>query len=129
MDAQLIVKIFKGIGVVVVGSACNFLLLLATRHVLCDDVQGKRARKGTKHRRKNPFIWFFLIDYTHHIKRWRYVSFLLSVLFFTVSVFVIGIVVAFGSNEVLSFILAASLFIAAACDMVLLSIPWGRYRN
>ena len=54
----MIVAMLKFVGAAAVGLACSFLLLLATRNILRDDIRGKRARDiGTS------FIAFFSASY------------------------------------------------------------------
>lgn len=133
--ASLIILIIKFIVVFILGSLFCLFWLLISRNILCIDIKENTGRHIFKNKKKknkkypNRIKWFFLWGHISQITRWRYILFIIQILFSIATVVIAAIIISWGSNQLLRDLFAVSFSVISFIVVVLLSIPWRRYYN
>lgn len=128
----MLLPILKAVAVLLIGTPLIILSLLLTRHVLCDDI---RERKGKNALRKLPLYrngawkWFFLTEKRTRVAKWRYSFFILEIICSMLCVLLVASSLLYEYTDLSAIVLMVSGLVAAITKGILLSIPWGRYRN
>jgi hypothetical protein len=128
----MFLQMLKAITVLLVGTPLIILSLLLSRHVLCDDI---RELKGRNSLRKLPLYkngawkWFFLIEERTRVAKWRYAFFILETISSMLCVLLVASSFFYDYTDLSAIVLMVSGLVAAITKGILLSIPWGRYRN
>ena len=131
----LIISIIKFVVIFMLGIFLSLLLLLSTRSILCDDIKESTGRNLFQNKRKknkkypNRLKWFLLWGHISKIKKWRYAFFIIQIPFSIAIVVIVTIMISQGSNQLLSDMLIISIIPIMITELILLSVPWGRYRN